>query len=69
MAAAENGEYCVKSLKMQAHTAGSRLHAPICDVEVLGCSAKPVWHRDETGLHIRTEYKTEGPITFKVKLV
>ena len=69
MAAAENGEYCVKSLKMQAHTAGSRLHAPICDVEVLGCGEKPVWHRDETGLHIRTEYKTEGPITFKVKLV
>ena len=66
MKASETGDYTVKSLRMQEHTHGSVLFAPVMEVEVLGCNEKPVWSRDENGLHIHTDYKAEGPVTFKV---
>ena len=53
---------------MQEHTAGSVLHSSIKDIEVLGFKAKPVWNRDAEGLHIRTAYMADGPITFKITL-
>ncbi len=66
--ASESGEYSVKSLRAQEHTAGSLLHSPILNVDVLGCDETPVWTRDENGLHIRTSYMAEGPVTFRVTL-
>lgn len=68
MKASENGKYSISSLRMQEHTAGSVLHSSIKDIEVLGFKAKPVWNRDAEGLHIRTAYMADGPITFKITL-
>ena len=68
MKASENGKYSISSLRMQEHTAGSVLHSSIKDIEVLGFKAKPVWNRDAEGLHIRTAYMADGPITFRITL-
>lgn len=69
MKASETGEYHIQSLRMQEHTAGSVLHSLIKEVEVLGCDEKPVWKRDDKGLHIKSAYMPEGPITFKITLM
>jgi len=69
MKPAADGRYTIHSLRMQAHTAGSLLHAPITGVDVLGCSEPPVWHRDADGLHIESGYRAEGPVVFRIKLM
>ena len=44
-------------------------HGIIKDVSVLGSDEKPVFTRDETGLHISTKtVKSEYPVVFKIKL-
>ena len=44
-------------------------HGIIKDVSVLGFDEKPVFTRDETGLHISTKtVKSEYPVVFKIKL-
>lgn len=69
MKASENSEYTITSLRMQEYTAGSVLHSPVKKVEVLGCKDNPVWSRDERGLHIKTDYVSEGPVVFKITLL
>ncbi|WP_322199758.1 alpha-L-fucosidase [Acutalibacter intestini] len=66
--AAEDGAYCVRSLRMQEHTAGTVFHGVVKGVEVLGASQPPRWTRDEEGLHLFTDYRAQGPVTFKIQL-
>ena len=68
MKASESGEYCIRSLRMQAHTAGTVFHGLVGRVEVLGTDAAPEWTRDAEGLHIRTPYCTKGPVVFRITL-
>lgn len=64
----EDGEYCVRSLRMQEHTAGAVFHGVVESVEVLGTDGPPRWSRDESGLHIFTSCRADGPVVFKVIL-
>lgn len=68
MKASESGEYCIRSLRMQAHTAGTVFHGLVGRVEVLGTDAAPEWTRDAEGLHIRTDFSAEGPVVFRITL-
>ena len=49
MKASESGEYCIRSLRMQAQTAGTVFHGLVERVEVLGTDEAPVWTRDAEG--------------------
>lgn len=69
MKASENGEYHIQSLRRQEHTAGSVFHSMVKDVTVLGSEEKPVWSRDDKGLHVKTDYKEEGPVVLKIALL
>ena len=64
----DNGEYHIRSLRMQEHTAGTVYHGLVESVSVLGTDDAPAWTRDESGLHIKTNYTSDKPITFKIKL-
>ena len=64
----DNGEYHIHSLRMQEHTAGTVYHGLVESVSVLGTDDAPAWTRDENGLHIKTNYTSDKPITFKIKL-
>ena len=59
----------VKSL---GHADASRLpvfHGIIKDVDVLGCTDKPEWRRDEQGLHVTMPgIKTDKPVVVRVKI-
>lgn len=64
----DNGEYHIHSLRMQEHTAGTVYHGLVESVSVLGTDDAPAWTRDESGLHIKTNYTSDKPVTFKIKL-
>ena len=64
----ENGEYCITTLGEQDASRQANFHGMITDIEVLGCEEKPVWKRDEEGLHLTTGFRSEDPIVFKMKL-
>ena len=65
----EDGHVVIKSL---GHADASRLpvfHGIVKDVDVLGCTEKPEWHRDEQGLHVTVAgIKTDKPVVVRVKI-
>lgn len=65
----EDGKVVIKSL---AHADASHLpvfHGIVKDVDVLGCSDKPAFHRDEMGLHVSApSVKTDKPVVIRVKI-
>lgn len=63
-----NGKYCIKTLGKKDASKVANFSGIIDEVSVLGSTQSPQWHRDEDGLFIETDYKSEYPITFKVKL-
>lgn len=63
-----NGKYCIKTLGKKDASKVANFSGIIDEVSVLGSIQSPQWHRDEDGLFIETDYKSEYPITFKVKL-
>ncbi len=63
-----DGEYCIRSLGIQDASRQANFHGIILDVEVLGCSEKPQWSRDEKGLHISSGFVGDGPIVFRLRL-
>ena len=68
MKPSKTGEYCIRSLRMQPHIAGTVFHGLIERVEVLGTEQTPEWRRDSDGLHIRTSFSTDAPIVFRISL-
>lgn len=68
MKPSETGEYHIRSLRGQEHTAGTVFHGIVESVEVLGGDQRPQWTRDGEALHIRTRFAGEGPVVFKVEL-
>ncbi len=66
MKSSDSGEYRIRSLRLQEHTAGSVFHGAVQDVRVLGTEEKPLWSRDGEGLRVSTGFRTEGPLVFKI---
>lgn len=63
-----NGNYFVKSLAEQDASRESNFHGIIEQMEVLGSSALADWFRDEEGLHIHTNFRSDMPIVIKVRI-
>lgn len=61
-----DGKYCIRSLAKQDASKLPKFHGIIRDVEVLGGEGKPVWSRDEEGLHIKTDMVSDMPVVFKI---
>lgn len=62
----EKGEYCIKSLGKHETTAAATYHGLLHSVSVLGCDEAPEVSRDAEGLHIKTSYRSDGPVVFKI---
>lgn len=63
-----NGKYCIKTLGKKDASKVANFSGIIEEISVLGSKEGPQWHRDEDGLYIETDYNSEYPITFKIKL-
>lgn len=66
--ASDDGDYCITALGIQDASHKANFHGIIHDVQVLGSDEKPTYTRNEQGLHLHTEYKSDMPITFKIVL-
>ncbi len=64
----ESGEYTILSLGEKDASRQANFHGIIRDVEVLGFDEKPCWHRDENGLHIKTNMRSKQAVVFKISL-
>ncbi len=64
----ENGVYLVRSLGEQDASRQANFHGIIRDIELLGCSEKPRWSRDEAGLRLETPMKSDKPIVFRLRI-
>jgi alpha-L-fucosidase len=64
----ENGTYCIRSLGEQDASRQANFHGIIEDVEILGTKERPVWSRDEEGLHIKSSFTSDSPVVFKIKV-
>ncbi len=65
----ENGEYCIQSLGEQDASRQDNFHGIIRKVEILGTDEKPEWNRTEDGLHIRSGFRSDTPVTFRISLI
>ncbi|WP_051545116.1 alpha-L-fucosidase [Butyrivibrio sp. MC2021] len=67
---AENGEYLIKSFATEKDAAGSGgFSGIISKVTVLGDESEAEYKRDEEGLHIRTQYRSDLPVVFKIEVL
>lgn len=66
--ASEDGKYCIHTLDEKDASRMANFHGIIEDVDVLGCDEKPVWHREEDGLYLETSFRSDYPVTFKIRL-
>ncbi len=65
----ESGQLCVKSLAKRDASKLPLFNGIIKDVNVLGFSEKPLYTRDERGLHIKTnKTASKYPVVFKIEL-
>lgn len=64
----DSGEYCITSLGEQDASRQANFHGLIESIEVLGDSEKPEWSRDEKGLHIKSGFKSDNPVVFKIRV-
>nr|WP_296485751.1 alpha-L-fucosidase [uncultured Acetatifactor sp.] len=64
----DSGEYLIRSLGEQDASRVANFHGIISDIRVLGSDEKPEWNRDEEGLHIRSSFRSDCPVTFKIKV-
>ncbi|MBR3305011.1 MAG: alpha-L-fucosidase [Christensenellaceae bacterium] len=64
----EKGEYSVTALGDRDAKKKANFKGIIKDISVLGSDEKPVWTRDEEALHIRTSFKSDLPIVFRLKI-
>lgn len=64
----KNGEYCINTFGEKDVSKMANFHGIIDDIRVLGCDDSPKWKRNEKGLFIKTDFKSDYPITFKIKI-
>lgn len=66
LGSSEDGCYNIVSLGIQDASRQANFAGMIKGVKILGCEEAPVWKRDEEGLHIRTDFRSEYPIVFEI---
>lgn len=64
----EDGRYLIETFGEKDASRMANFHGIIEDISVLGYDKKPEWERSEKGLLIRTDFHSEYPISFKIKL-
>ena len=68
MQASEDGRYCITSLKTGDGSRQGEFNGTVADVQVLGGKDTPVWHRDENGLHVETDFRSDMPVVLKIRI-
>lgn len=61
----EDGTYCIQSLSTSHE---SDFHGIVHDVEVLGYGEKPEWKRTKEGMILKSGFRSEKPVVFKIKI-
>ena len=64
----ETGKYCVKSLGIRDASRVANFSGIIKKVEILGSDREPVWERDEEGLQISSDIRTDMPVVLRVTI-
>lgn len=64
----DDGQYCIETLGERDASKQANFHGIIEDIEVLGYDNKPEWTRKEEGLYINSDFRSDYPVTFKIKL-
>lgn len=65
----EDGNYCFTALAKGDAEHSSCFHGIVEDVDVLGFEQKPMWKRDEEGLHLQVDgVGSKYPVVFRFKL-
>ena len=65
----EDGHVVIKSLGHSEDANLPEFHGIVKDVDVLGCTEKPVWSREKGGLHVTMPgIKTDKPVVVRVKI-
>ena len=65
----EDGDIVIESLREADASHLPLFHGIIRDVDVLGFDEKPVFSRDEKGLHVRTtSVQSEYPVVFRIAM-
>lgn len=64
----ESGDYLIRTLAPGDASKGLNFNGIIDDVTVLGCGEKPAWNLDGEGLHIRSDFRSDYPVVFKIIL-
>lgn len=68
LGSSEDGCYDIVSLGIQDASRQANFAGIIKDIQILGCEDKPIWKRDEKGLHIETGFRSEYPIVFQITI-
>ena len=68
MKCSPDGAYCVRSLGEQDASRQANFHGIISGVRVLGADEPPLWSRDAEGLHLRTSFRSDKPVVFRLQL-
>jgi len=67
---ADNGEYIVKSLGTQKDAASSTGFSGIIrGIKVLANDSPVTFERKDDGLHLKTDYKSDMPVVFKIEML
>lgn len=64
----EDGTYCLPALGEQDASSKPNFHGIIRTVKTLGYEGTTRWSRDEAGLHIQADMKSDKPVVFRVEL-
>ena len=65
----ENGDYCIKTLAVKDFSKQANFGGIIHKISVLGYDGEVTYTRDEEGLKIHADVKTDKPVTFKIELL
>ena len=66
--ASGTGEYRIVSLSEQDASRQANFHGIIRSVRVLGADTSPQWTRDGQGLHLRTDFRSDMPVVFRLQI-
>lgn len=64
----DDGKYCIETLGEKDASKMANFHGIIDEISVLGTDEAPQWERNENGLFITSAFKSDYPVTFKIKL-
>lgn len=68
MKCSKKGNYLIKTLAERDASSAAVFCGIIEDITVLGCEKKPQWSRNKRGLKISSDFKSDYPIVFKIRL-